>query len=170
MIAKTSRVFRELCSVAKNCPLMSLGISYLSHAVCSVATLRPSRKQKSRFLCNFFAIADRLSSLWDRRTADLPCFRAIIHDLASRGNSQSQKSCSPRRFSVFRFPRCFKSGAIGGVDLACLSQLSCGAVGREDLKQRCCRVERTLCCGQLQAWRCKASLHPGEVVCAKRCG
>lgn len=129
--------FRELCSVATNCPLMSLGISYLSHAVCSVATLRPSRKQKSRFLCNFFAIADCLSSLWDRRTADLPCFRAKIHDLESRGNPQSQKRCSPRRFSVFRFPRCFKSGAIGGVDLACLSQLGCGAVGRVDLKQRC---------------------------------
>ena len=135
-----SRKLHEFSRAMFRCDELSIDVAWdfvlVSRGMfrCDTPTIA---KTKIPVSLQLFAIADCLSSLWDRRTADLPCFRAKIHDLESRGNPQSQKRCSPRRFSVFRFPRCFKSGAIGGVDLACLSQLGCGAVGRVDLKQRC---------------------------------
>lgn len=65
--------------------------------------LSPLRKQKNRYLCNFFAITDSSLLLKARKQPFLPHFRAAIRVLAPRDNPQSQKSCNPSRFFVSGF-------------------------------------------------------------------
>ena len=68
--------------------------------------LSPLQKQKTRYLCNFFAITDSSLLLQTRKQPFLLHFRAAIRVLAPRDNPQSQKSCNPSWF--------FVSGFLGG--------------------------------------------------------
>lgn len=68
--------------------------------------LGPLQKQKTRYLCNFFAITDSSLLLQARKQPFLLHFRAAIRVLAPRDNPQSQKSCNPSRL--------FVSGFLGG--------------------------------------------------------
>ena len=65
--------------------------------------LSPLQKQKTRYLCNFFAITDSSLLLQARKRPFLLRFGAAIRVLAPRDNPQSQKSCNPSRFFVSGF-------------------------------------------------------------------
>ena len=118
--------------------------------------LSPLQKQKTRYLCNFFAITDSSLLLQTRKQPFLLHFRAAIRVLAPRDNPQSQKSCNPSRFFVFELLEqsrdstggcCGPGVGLGGSGAGVVNpaQAQGGAVERrEALRVRV--FARALCC------------------------